>query len=72
MSPSLSGDDHRPEAGVDVVVESEMVVTELEGGTPSVSVTQESAATPPGEEPAPDMEVDPPSPSPVSLRRMIY
>ena len=65
-SPSLSGDNHRPKAGADVIIKSEMIVTELEGGAPSVSVTQESAAAPPVKGPAPDMEVDPPIPSPIT------
>ena len=38
----------------------------MEGGAPSVSATQESAAAPPGEEMAQAMETDPPPISPVS------
>ena len=52
--------------GPNVIVEDEMTKVMTEGGTSSVSTTQEFAATPPGEEAAQAMETDLPPTSPVS------
>ena len=70
-SPSgeaLGEDDHRPNSGVNVVIEEVTITTELTGGAPSVSITHESAATTPGEELALDMDVDQPLAVPSLLR----
>ena len=47
-------------------MEDETTKVMAEDGTPSVSAMQESAAVPPGEEPAQTMDTDPPPTSPVS------
>ena len=70
-SPSSSGEEHHPGTGADVI-KSETIITEPEDGAPSVSVTQESAAAPPVEGSAPDMEVDPPPLVPSLPGMMIY